>query len=180
MLEKHKVDFHRGEGFMVAEDRKCSRERDSAFRSEAQQRYWEQWIEQRGDSRKVAAILGVTRATVQEHIAEAARIAGYKNATDAKEQLGFIRKREGGVTARDLKRLLEMQGYRCALTGVRLRPDDAELDHKIPLSRGGLNDLSNLQWITKAANRAKGTMTDGEFIDLCYKVTSIRKCDGSL
>lgn len=180
MLRERAVDLFEGKIFMVAEDRQCSQKCDFSFRSETQRRYWEQWIEQRGDSRKVAAIFGVTRTTVQEHIKEAARIAGYKNATDAKEQLGFVRKRDGGVMAKDLKRLLEIQGYCCALTGVRLQPQDAELDHKIPLSRGGTNNLSNLQWITKAANRAKGTMTDGEFIDLCYKVVSIRKKDGSL
>lgn len=41
---------------------------------------------------------------------------------------------------------------------------DACIDHIIPISAGGTNDLHNLQWISEEANRAKGTMTHEQFI----------------
>jgi hypothetical protein len=78
----------------------------------------------------------------------------------------------GKRSFRMLLALLESQGYLCALTGVRLEVETAELDHKIPVCRGGTNDLSNLQWIHKSINRAKGTMTNQEFIEACLKVAS--------
>ena len=78
----------------------------------------------------------------------------------------------GNRSFRMLLALLESQGYLCALTGVRLEVETAELDHKIPVCRGGTNDLSNLQWIHKSINRAKGTMTNEEFIEACLKVAS--------
>ena len=70
--------------------------------------------------------------------------------------------------------LLESQDYLCALSGVRLDVETAELDHKIPVSRGGTNELSNLQWIHKKINRAKGTLTNEEFISVCEMVVSKR------
>jgi 5-methylcytosine-specific restriction endonuclease McrA len=76
----------------------------------------------------------------------------------------------GKRSFRMLLALLEAQGYLCALTGVRLEVETAELDHKVPVSRGGTNDLSNLQWVHKSINRAKGTMTNEEFVEACVKV----------
>ena len=70
--------------------------------------------------------------------------------------------------------LLEMQGHLCALSGVRLDVDNAELDHKIPVARGGTNNLDNLQWVHKEINRAKGTMTNDEFIKVCEMVANSR------
>jgi 5-methylcytosine-specific restriction endonuclease McrA len=68
--------------------------------------------------------------------------------------------------------LIKMQSYRCALTGKILTPEDAELDHKIPLSKGGTNQLGNLQWIAKEINKAKGSMTNEEFIAMCKRVAT--------
>lgn len=41
--------------------------------------------------------------------------------------------------------------------------DDLSLDHIIPISRGGTNDLSNLQFISREANHRKGDKTHEEF-----------------
>lgn len=40
------------------------------------------------------------------------------------------------------------------------------IDHKIPLQRGGTNSLDNLCLASASMNRAKGTLTHTEFIDL--------------
>ena len=71
-----------------------------------------------------------------------------------------------------LLRQLEKQGYRCALTGEALTPENAGLDHKTPISRGGSHSISNVEIITQRVNAAKGSMTREEFIQLCMDVVA--------
>ena len=67
-------------------------------------------------------------------------------------------------------RLLERQQHRCALTGRSLTPDTASLDHIIPVRCGGEHVVENTQVLHKDVNRAKTTMTNEEFIQLCREV----------
>lgn len=84
------------------------------------------------------------------------------------------RKNARHITANDLMRLLRMQEYRCALTGDTLTPSNCSLDHIEPFSRHeGNHVLDNLQLVTDAVNRAKGTMNNREFIDMCLKVAAM-------
>lgn len=76
-----------------------------------------------------------------------------------------------GITARNLARLWRDQRGLCALTGRRL-DRTAEVDHKLPKTRGGTDALENLQWVCREANRAKRDLTDLEFLALCQSVTS--------
>ena len=78
----------------------------------------------------------------------------------------------GRVNYEGVARLLESQSYRCALTGRPLQPEDASLDHIVPVSRGGLHLLENVQVLHTAANRAKGTLTTAEFVALCREVVA--------
>jgi len=78
----------------------------------------------------------------------------------------------GTVNARSVLRLIHDQGFRCALTGRRLTPDDAALDHVIPVCRGGEHRMENVQVLDKRVNRAKGTLTNDEFIQLCREVVA--------
>ena len=71
-----------------------------------------------------------------------------------------------GVNAFDLWRLWKKQRGLCALSGRRL-DRTAEIDHRRPKVRGGDDRLSNLQWVTKEANRAKRDLTEAEFLLLC-------------
>jgi 5-methylcytosine-specific restriction endonuclease McrA len=75
-----------------------------------------------------------------------------------------------GVTAHDLARLWRAQSGLCALTGRRL-DRSAQLDHKLPKARGGL-DAGNLQWVCQEVNLAKRDLTDVEFVALCDDVMS--------
>lgn len=74
------------------------------------------------------------------------------------------------ATAKDLMAMLQLQQFRCALTGDQLKPESARVDHIVPVSEGGSNDKQNLQWLTHQVNRAKGTMSQDEFITMCIKV----------
>lgn len=68
----------------------------------------------------------------------------------------------------------------CYLTGEKIdlnKPETYNLDHIIPSSRGGTNDLSNLQICLKEANFAKGDLLLDELFILCEKILSHRdKC----
>lgn len=72
-------------------------------------------------------------------------------------------------TAADLRALWDAQGGLCALTGRPLSPT-AQLDHKVPVSRGGGHGLANMRWVAKEANLAKRDLTDAEFLRLCTEV----------
>jgi CRISPR/Cas system Type II protein with McrA/HNH and RuvC-like nuclease domain len=46
------------------------------------------------------------------------------------------------------------------------------LDHILPVSRGGKHSIENAQVLHKEVNRAKGTLTNEEFIQLCHEVVA--------
>lgn len=70
----------------------------------------------------------------------------------------------------ELRGLVERQGYKCALSGVQLDPDIAELDHIVPVAAGGWHDVGNLQVLHRAINRMKGQLSNDEFIRWCRLV----------
>ena len=50
----------------------------------------------------------------------------------------------------------ERDGNRCQYTGVMLHPDDGNIDHVLPRSRGGKDTWENCVWSSKAVNSKKG------------------------
>jgi len=68
-----------------------------------------------------------------------------------------------------LGRLWINQRGLCALTGRRLTRD-AHLDHIVPVSKNGTNDISNLQFLTPEVNQAKSDLGVDAFIKLCEEV----------
>jgi 5-methylcytosine-specific restriction endonuclease McrA len=77
---------------------------------------------------------------------------------------------DGSVNQKAVLELLERQQYRCALTGRDLTPETASLDHIVPVCRGGEHHIVNTQVLEYSVNRAKGTLTNEEFIVLCGEV----------
>lgn len=77
---------------------------------------------------------------------------------------------DGSVNPQAILQLLEHQSYRCALTGRALTPETASLDHIVPVCRGGDHRIENTQVLERSVNRAKGTLTNDEFIALCGEV----------
>ena len=61
----------------------------------------------------------------------------------------------------------------CPLTGRKLQGNTMSVDHKIPISRGGTNELSNLQFVHIDVNYAKQDLLQEEFIQLCRDVVSV-------
>jgi hypothetical protein len=56
------------------------------------------------------------------------------------------------------------------LTGWILTPKGFEIDHIISMNDGGSDCIDNLQCVHPLVNRAKGTMGNQQFIDMCIAV----------
>lgn len=76
------------------------------------------------------------------------------------------------VSIKDLRSVLERQGYRCALSGAPLTPDNAAPDHIVPLSQGGTNEITNIQIVTLEINAMKGALSNERFLELCSSVVA--------
>ncbi len=75
--------------------------------------------------------------------------------------------RNATVTGNALFALVKGKGFRCALSGVEMQPDDASVDHVVPLSKGGEHSMNNIAIIHMVVNRMKGDMNHAEFIRWC-------------
>jgi 5-methylcytosine-specific restriction endonuclease McrA len=82
------------------------------------------------------------------------------------------RRKRSQVTPTQVMNLLRSQDFRCALSGRELKPDTSALDHILPISRGGIHSIENAQVLDKEVNRAKGTLTNEEFVRLCSEVVT--------
>lgn len=79
------------------------------------------------------------------------------------------------VKITDVRLMLEKQGHRCVLTGRELTPENCSIDHIMPLCKGGGHAKDNAQLVVMEVNRAKGMMTEDEFIQLCHDVVAEHK-----
>ncbi len=52
--------------------------------------------------------------------------------------------------------VLYRAGFRCQACGVTAKEARLEIDHKIPIAKGGLSTLRNLQVLCRSCNRGKG------------------------
>ncbi len=99
------------------------------------------------------------------------RCGKLRYARKACEQCYFIRKAYDGTGSgadwKLVQKLLEEQDYRCAYTGEKLIPgDNASLDHKVPVSRGGSLHIDNVQWVTFRINDMKTDFIHDEFLNV--------------
>ena len=60
------------------------------------------------------------------------------------------------------KNIFERDNYTCQYTGRKLRPQDLNIDHVIPRSRGGASTWENLVTCSVEANNRKGDRTPKE------------------
>ena len=77
-----------------------------------------------------------------------------------------------GINGRwvELQKLYEEQ-KKCPYSGEELFLGiNCQLDHKIPRSKGGSNELSNLQWVYSPINTMKWDLDEIEFLQLVKRV----------
>lgn len=72
----------------------------------------------------------------------------------------------------EISRLWKQQRGICPVTGRRLNRDNAQIDHILPITRGGTHDIGNLRWVHKDVNYAKRDLVDAEFFKLCLDIAS--------
>ena len=60
----------------------------------------------------------------------------------------------------------------CELTGrkIDLRKDDYNIDHIIPVSRGGDNSMDNMAFTIPEANAIKNNLTNEELVSFCKEI----------
>lgn len=94
--------------------------------------------------------------------------------TRERNHRNYHKRRAGGpLPSRALlDELLRSQDARCAYCGVELVPG-MHLDHRLPVARGGGNELENLCYACPTCNTRKNAMTDEEF--LVSKKRPVRK-----
>lgn len=80
--------------------------------------------------------------------------------------------RDANVSAKAILDLLKRQRFRCALSGRKLSSETAEVDHVVPICRGGNDDLDNLIIVDRQVSIARGVMRADEFITLCQEVVN--------
>jgi hypothetical protein len=68
----------------------------------------------------------------------------------------------GSYTNDQIRELLKQQDWTCIYCSSSLR-EKRELDHIMPLARGGSNDIANLQWLCSPCNRKKRDRDPVEF-----------------
>lgn len=76
------------------------------------------------------------------------------------------------VTVPALLDLLKKQDFRCALSGRKLTPQNVILDHIDSFASSNDHSIRNIQLVVNEANRAKGSMKNGDFIQLCRDVAA--------
>ncbi len=74
------------------------------------------------------------------------------------------------LTAQQLEDLWVQQNGCCALTGRPLTTTDAQIDHKIPRARGGLDTYENARWVLRKPNEVKRDLLDEELVELCRDI----------
>jgi hypothetical protein len=65
--------------------------------------------------------------------------------------------------------LIEQRGL-CAVSGLRLTPENVSVDHTIPVTKGGTHELRNLRLVVWDVNCAMNSLDDNRFIKLCVQI----------
>jgi hypothetical protein len=65
--------------------------------------------------------------------------------------------------------LVGQQGC-CAISGVKLTPENISIDHIVPVVNGGTHELRNLRLVSWGVNQGMNSMDDQSFIELCRQV----------
>ena len=157
-------------GVGVAEEVRFSSEKHQASfeqLTDRQKQYLTAYM-RTGSPIAVAKELGLSGSTrgVGKRLAQIAHAIGLESIRDVKPK----RAAEQSATSSQLMAMLKKQKYRCALSGAKLAPETAQLDHIEPLAGGGTNGIENLQWLDGQVNKAKGTMSQADFVRMCVMV----------
>ena len=150
--------------------------------------------------RKIASKLGCSTSTVAYHLSSQVRKSSHRRTRMGCNKEPLLKKRDNFLKCRDplgrkrtdfnkqyrrnghseavtftLNQLINKigQNQKCYLTGRPINLADTKsynLDHIIPVAKGGDNSLENCGLLCRAANMAKSDMSVVEFLDFCKEV----------
>lgn len=72
--------------------------------------------------------------------------------------------------AKDFYRLLEIQKWKCFLTGRTLEPENTNAEHIIPLRKGGEHEFKNICFVVEPLSKLKRYYTEEEIVHLAYEI----------
>lgn len=76
----------------------------------------------------------------------------------------------------EIELLFDQQSGICPYSGLKLEIGiDADLDHKTPVSKGGSNEIENLQWVHSMANTMKWHYSEEEFLNMVCLIAARRQ-----
>lgn len=79
------------------------------------------------------------------------------------DTLGGSRKKRRKNYSPDVKRMVYIKsGGRCSICGKRMDLNDCNLDHRIPLSKGGIDAVENLDYVHVQCNLIKSNLLPDE------------------
>ena len=107
--------------------------------------FWSLWLEDYGDGRG-QVLLNTVREIFQEKVAE----NGYATTPAPSPRKSRSRPK---LSARKSLSVFARNGYACIACGSQ---DDLTVDHIVPWSKGGTNDMDNLQTLCRSCNSRKG------------------------
>lgn len=102
------------------------------------------------------------RDRLRDYLREYARANPEKYAKYNNTRRALKRGNGGTYVEEDIVEIRRLQRDKCAYCRIRLN-GKGEVDHKVPLSKGGTNDRSNLQLTCKPCNRKKRNRDPIEF-----------------
>jgi hypothetical protein len=99
---------------------------------------------------------------------------GKKSACEGKKRCklcifkNICRKATGSTrNSKHLAKKIQDQNFTCPYTGIKLIVGvNASLDHIVPKSKGGSNNVENLEWIDLNVNLLKGARTKDDFMEI--------------
>jgi 5-methylcytosine-specific restriction endonuclease McrA len=118
------------------------------------------------DCQRKADNLSAIESKKKNHIKYAAikKIATHRRRVKARQN-------EGVVKQKDVLALADQQNHRCYYCGASFFINGTleyyfEIEHKIPISRGGSNDITNVALACRECNARKGIQTEAEFMGI--------------
>jgi 5-methylcytosine-specific restriction endonuclease McrA len=74
------------------------------------------------------------------------------------------------ITPLQLWKIAKQQKCICAISGIKLTAENISIDHIVPVSQGGSNNISNIRLVHAKVNKMRNDYTMEEFLDLCKKI----------